>query len=70
MSVRSLAERLAPWTVHVALTISVVGMMLVIASVLTSGLFLPGVVLIGIGILKFAAAAVFATLGWLEPRAR
>jgi hypothetical protein len=34
------------------------GMMLVIGGVLATGLMLPGVVLIGIGMLAFAAAAV------------
>lgn len=64
MNVPGLVRRLAPYTLDVALAFSVLGMMLVIAGVLTSGLFLPGVVLIGVGILKFAAAAVFAAAGW------
>lgn len=64
MTVTRLVRRLAPYTLDVALAFSVLGMMLVIAGVLTSGLFLPGVVLIGVGILKFAAAAVFAAVGW------
>jgi hypothetical protein len=41
-----------------ALALSVVGMMLVIGGVLVSGLFLPGVILIGIGMIAFIAAAV------------
>jgi hypothetical protein len=64
VSVPGLVRRLAPYTLDVALAFSVLGMMLIIAGVLTSGLFLPGVVLIGVGILKFAAAAVFAAAGW------
>ena len=67
MSPGDLIVRLAPWTVAVAVTLSVLGMMLVIASVLTSGLFLPGVVLIVVGVLKFAGAAVFSALGYLDP---
>ena len=50
--------RLADHAATTALTLSVVGMMLVIGGVLVSGLFLPGVVLIGIGMIAYIAAAV------------
>jgi hypothetical protein len=42
----------------------VAGMMLVIGGVLTTGLFLPGVFVIGLGLLVFAAAGV---LGIVRP---
>jgi hypothetical protein len=42
----------------VALGISVIGMMLVVAGVIFTGFFLPGAVLIGAGMILFAAAAV------------
>jgi hypothetical protein len=41
-----------------AMTLAVAGMMLVIAGVLVRGAFLPGVALIGAGLLGFAAAAI------------
>jgi hypothetical protein len=41
-----------------AVVLSVVGMMLVVGGVLVTGLFLPGVVLIGMGLLVFVLAAV------------
>jgi hypothetical protein len=44
--------------VHGAIAVSVVGMMLVVAGVIAEGFFLPGVVLIVIGMIGFAAAAV------------
>lgn len=44
--------------VMAALVLSVIGMMLVIGGVLIAGLFMPGVVLIGIGIAAFAVAGV------------
>ena len=49
------------WTSHAvtaALALSVLGMMLVIGGVLTAGLFLPGVVLIGLSLVGYVAAAV------------
>lgn len=46
-----------------ALVLTVIGMMLVIGGVLMTGLFLPGVVLIGIGLVAFAAAGVLYALG-------
>ena len=46
------------WVPLAALTLSVVGMMLVIGGVLTRGLFLPGVVLLVLGLVGWAAAAV------------
>ena len=70
MIIHDLIVRLAPYTVDVAVAMTVLGMMLVIASVLTAGLFLPGAVLIVIGMLKFGAAAVFSALGWLDQPAR
>ena len=48
----------ADLVLHAALALTVVGMMLVVAGVLAAGLFLPGAVLIGIGLAGFAAAAV------------
>ncbi|CAN5719253.1 hypothetical protein BH23GEM10_BH23GEM10_18040 [soil metagenome] len=41
-----------------AVAACVVGMMLVIGGVIASGLFLPGVVVIGLGLVVFGAAAV------------
>jgi hypothetical protein len=41
-----------------AIVLMVTGMMLVIGGVLVTGLFLPGVVVIGLGLLAGAAAAV------------
>jgi hypothetical protein len=35
-----------------------IGMMLVIAGTLVTGLFLPGIVVLGVGMLAFAAAGV------------
>jgi hypothetical protein len=45
-----------------AITLSVLGMLLVIGGVLAAGLFLPGVVLTGLSLLGYAAAAVLAAL--------
>jgi hypothetical protein len=45
-----------------ATALCVVGMMLVIGGVLVTGLFLPGVGLIGLGGVAFAVAAVLATV--------
>lgn len=45
------------------LAATVAGMMLVVAGVIATGLFLPGVVLIGLGMLGFAAAAVLGAVG-------
>lgn len=50
--------RFAAHAVTAALVLSVVGMMLVIGSVLASGLFLPGVVLIGVSMIGYLAAGV------------
>lgn len=44
------------------IALSVIGMMLVVAGVVTSGLFLPGVVLIGLSALAFAAAGLLHAL--------
>lgn len=52
--------------VDVALTLSVIGMMLVIGGVVTSGLFLPGVVLIGLGLIGFVVAAALTLRGRAE----
>lgn len=57
----------APATALGATTLLIAGMMLVIAGVLTTGLFLPGVVLIGLGLLGCAAAAMLTVL---PPRRR
>lgn len=53
----------ADLVLHAALALTVVGMMLVVAGVLAAGLFLPGAVLIGIGLAGFAAAAVLHAAG-------
>jgi hypothetical protein len=45
-----------------ALGVSVIGMMFVVAGVISTGFFLPGAVLIGIGMIGFAASAVLAAL--------
>jgi hypothetical protein len=45
-----------------AIAVTTVGMMLVVGGVIAAGLFLPGVVLIGIGMVAFAAAAVLYAL--------
>lgn len=50
------------WVVIGALTASVAGMMLVIGGVLTRGLFLPGVVLLVLGLVGWAAAGVLHML--------
>ncbi|MEX1183950.1 MAG: hypothetical protein WEF86_12010 [Gemmatimonadota bacterium] len=44
--------------IHAALALSVIGMMLVIAGVVTAGLFLPGVVLTAAGGVGFVVAGV------------
>jgi hypothetical protein len=51
-----------------ALAMTTIGMMLVIGGILATGLFLPGVVLIGLGIATFAAAAVLHGLARGEER--
>lgn len=66
--IRDLIVRLAPYALHAGVAFCVLGMMLVIGSVLGAGLFLPGVVLIVVGILKLAAAAVFSALGITRPQ--
>jgi len=48
----------SPWVAAGAVALSVLGMMLVIGGVLTAGLFLPGVVLIGLSLVGYWAAAV------------
>lgn len=45
-----------------AVAACVVGMMLVIGGVIASGLFLPGVIVIVLGLIAFGAAAVFDVL--------
>jgi hypothetical protein len=55
--------RTARLAVLAAILLTVLGMMLVIGGVLMTGLFLPGVVLIGIGLLAFAVAAVLEAPG-------
>ena len=50
--------RFAAHAVTAALVLSVVGMMLVIGSVLAAGLFLPGVVMIGLSTIGYLAAGV------------
>jgi hypothetical protein len=55
--------RTTQFAVLAAILLTVLGMMLVIGGVLMTGLFLPGVVLIGIGLLAFAAAAVLEAPG-------
>lgn len=50
--------RFAAHAVTVAIVLSVVGMMLAIGSVLAAGLFLPGVVMIGVSMIGYLAAAV------------
>lgn len=50
--------RYLPWLVPAALTLSVAGMMMVIAAVLGVPLFIPGVVLIVIGVIGWAAAGM------------
>jgi hypothetical protein len=47
-----------PLAVLAAIAVTVIGMMLVIGGVLVTGLFLPGAVLIGVGLVGFAAAAI------------
>lgn len=49
---------IADVAVLLAVTLAVLGMMLVIAGVLVTGLFMPGAVLIAIGMLAFAVAGV------------
>lgn len=50
--------------VMAAVTLTVIGMMLVVGGVLVTGLFLPGAILIGISLIGYAAAGV------LQVRAR
>jgi hypothetical protein len=50
-----------------AVATSVLGMMLVVAGVISTGFFLPGVVLIGIGMVGFAAAAVLDAVPGAPP---
>jgi hypothetical protein len=52
----------AALVLHAAIVITTLGMMLVVAGVVTTGLFLPGVLLIGFGLLVFAVAAVLSAL--------
>lgn len=52
----------AEWVLNAALAVAIVGMMLVIAGVLAPGLFLPGVVLLALGLLGFAVAGVLEVL--------
>jgi hypothetical protein len=52
--------KLGHYAVDAALALSVAGMMLVIGGVLTSGLFLPGVVLIALGLIGFVVVAVLS----------
>jgi hypothetical protein len=46
------------YAVTAAVALSVIGMMLVIGGVLMAGLFLPGVVVIAISLVGYAAAGV------------
>jgi hypothetical protein len=46
-----------------AIALTTVGMLLVIGGILITGLFLPGAVLIGLGMAAFAAAAVLEVTG-------
>jgi hypothetical protein len=59
----------AALALHAAIVITTLGMMLVVAGVITTGLFLPGVLLIGIGLLVFAVAAVLSALAPVTPAA-
>jgi hypothetical protein len=52
----------AALVVYAAIATSVIGMMLVVAGVVATGFFLPGVILIGIGMLTFGAGAVLYAL--------
>lgn len=52
------ARPAAALVVAAAVTLTVIGMMLVIGGVLATGLFMPGAVLIAIGMVGFAAAGV------------
>lgn len=61
--------------VYGAVALSIIGMMLVVAGVVATGFFMPGVVLIGVGIVGFAAGALLYAFGPRDageptPRAR
>lgn len=47
---------------YAGVALSIVGMMLVIAGVIAAGLFLPGVVILAVGMLAFAAAGLVPAL--------
>jgi hypothetical protein len=49
-----------------ALVVTIIGMMLVVAGVVATGFFLPGVVVVGLGMLGFAAAALAAAVSPLS----
>jgi hypothetical protein len=49
-----------------ALVVTIIGMMLVVAGVVATGFFLPGVVAVGAGMLGFAAAAIAAAVSPLS----
>ncbi|HSJ25578.1 MAG TPA: hypothetical protein VK929_12965 [Longimicrobiales bacterium] len=44
--------------IYAAIVVTGIGMMLVVAGVVATGFFLPGVILIGVGVLGFAAGAI------------
>jgi hypothetical protein len=49
---------MAALAAYVGVALTVLGMMLVIAGTLAAGLFLPGVVVVGAGMIAFAAAGL------------
>jgi hypothetical protein len=49
---------MAVLAVYAGIALTVFGMMLVIAGTLATGLFLPGIVLLGAGMVAFAVAGV------------
>jgi hypothetical protein len=56
------APLMAALATYAGIGLTVLGMMLVIAGTIATGLFLPGVVLLGAGMIAFAVAAVLPLL--------
>jgi hypothetical protein len=54
----------------VAVTLTVVGMLLVVGGVVTAGLFFPGVILILVGMVTFAVAGLMHAVTRADAQAR
>lgn len=62
--------KLPELVLYAAIAATTAGMMLVVAGVMATGLFLPGVVVIGLGMIGVAVAAALALVAGRQPPVR